>query len=723
MTTTNKAGQRRYRLDLTWPVLFLTVASAVPAWQTPGSAQEWNAGGARGDAGRVVGPGSNAGANPGRFTSPGDTPPPVADAPTMPVISLGGRQLYQWMFHAAAWVRAKDPAKQAKDPAKQEWRAGSAWLVDRSERLLVTNHHVISWGRIYVLPDRFLQVYFPESRDGSVITDPDMLVREGRGHQVRVIDDDPLRDLALLRVEELPGDREPLPLARESCQPGETVHSIGNPGGQVLWVYSSGTVRQIFRNELKVGGFPVFRYRCVETQSPVNPGDSGGPVVNVDGGVVAVNSGRLLAMSPSVPDPQTTYTVDVSEVRAFLDGARPLLHPETAEDYNRRGLHYLSRARIDPALADFDEALKRLPPGGDPAAILLNRGRAHCALVLRDTWSFPRFDKAVDDLTAALKSRPGDPEILVARGDAYLKAKNEASARADFEAAIASVGAGKTPANPEVLARAHFGRYQLLWAKTDREGCVACLTEAIRLDPKNPLYPLCRGARLGELGKNELALEDADKALEITGKDLDPGDWIEFAPYVYVAFHNRACAHAALKRRDDALKNYASALAWAAALPPSKPLARFVVKIGQELYHQGFVTQATQTFEYAEKMSPGLAAERPTQHQRHFLFRNKSPERVLLYVKYHIQVDPQRWEWRPGDLSTTQWLTMKFEPGEAKLVSVEDKPVMADRVRFVVVNERNETLHKKYWSQDLVLVPPQGYPSFVVTWLPFTFEP
>ena len=90
-------------------------------------------------------------------------------------------------------------------------------------------------------------------------------------------------------------------------------------------------------------------------------------------------------------------------------------------------------------------------------------------------------------------------------------------------------------------ARAHFGRYQLLRAKTDREGCVACLTEAIRLDPKNPLYPLYRGARLGELGKNELALEDANKALEIAGKDLDPSDWIEFAPYVYMAFHNRAC--------------------------------------------------------------------------------------------------------------------------------------------------------------------------------------
>ncbi|MBV8318527.1 MAG: trypsin-like peptidase domain-containing protein [Planctomycetaceae bacterium] len=608
---------------------------------------------------------------------------------------------------------------------------------------------MISWGHIYVLPDHFLQVYFPKSRDGELITDPNVLVREGRGYRVRVVDDDPLRDLALLQVEELPGwqglfplqslrsrteprklpgDREPLPLAREGCQPGETIHSIGNPLG-MLWVYSSGTVRQVFHRELKIGEVPFLRYRCVETQSPVNPGDSGGSVVNGNGEVVAVNSGR--AYAKSAPDPQTSYAVDVSEVRAFLDGARPLLHPKTAEDYNRRGLYYLSRARIDAALADFDEALKLLPPGGDPAAILLNRGRAWCTMAPRDPWSFFRPNTAIADLTAALKSRPGDPEVLVARGNAYLalgpgsrtKAEAEASARADFEAAIASLGNARTSANPEVLAQAHYGRYQLLLAKGDREGSVACLTEAIRLDPKNPRYRLERGAQLGKLGKRELAFEDTSKALEIAANNLDPGGWIAVAPSLFAAFRNRAYVHAALKHRDKALKDYSSALIWATALPPSRQLARLFVKIGQELYNQGFVPQANETFEHALKMSPGLAAERPTQHQRHFLFQNKSPERVLLYVKYHTQVSPGRWQWHPGDLSTAQWLTMKFEPGESQLVSAEGKPVMADRVRFVVMSERNEARYNKYWNQDLVLVPSQGYPSFVITWLPFTFEP
>ena len=310
MTTAVKARQRRYRLDVTWPALLLMAASAVLAWQTPGPAG-WDAGGMRGDVARVVGSGSNPGPTRVDSRRPGMCRPRWRAAPASPVVPLDGRQLYQRMFHAAAWVRAKDPVK-------PQWSTGSAWLVDRSERLLVTNHHVISWGHIYVLPDRFLQVYFPESRDGALITDPNVLVREGRGYRVRVVDDDPLRDLALLRVEEQPGgqglfplrtlrfrtepwelpsDREPLPLAREGCQPGETIHSIGNPlGGQVLWVYSSGTVRQVFHRAPKIGGVPIWRYRCVETQSPVNPGDSGGPVVNGNGEVVAVNSGRAYAM-------------------------------------------------------------------------------------------------------------------------------------------------------------------------------------------------------------------------------------------------------------------------------------------------------------------------------------------------------------------------------------------------------------------------------------------
>lgn len=50
-----------------------------------------------------------------------------------------------------------------------------------------------------------------------------------------------------------------------------------------------------------------------ETQSPINPGDSGGPVVNAAGELIGI------AQSISPKARLVSYNVDISEVRAFMD--------------------------------------------------------------------------------------------------------------------------------------------------------------------------------------------------------------------------------------------------------------------------------------------------------------------------------------------------------------------------------------------------------------------
>ena len=51
----------------------------------------------------------------------------------------------------------------------------------------------------------------------------------------------------------------------------------------------------------------------------------------------------------------------------------------------------------------------------------------------------------------------------------------------------------------DVLARAHFGRSEILRMRSDRAGSMSCLTRAIQLDPQNFVYHLYRGTRRGEL--------------------------------------------------------------------------------------------------------------------------------------------------------------------------------------------------------------------------------
>jgi len=297
-------------------------------------------------------------------------PVPPVPPPLPGVQASRGHQIYQKMLRACVFI-------------KNEYGFGSGWVVDRSERLLITNHHVISGGVNGIVPQDSIQVFFPEKRDGKLLNEKEVVSREGRHYQVHIIDFDVMRDLAVLQVvADLPPDVEPLRTAPASCEEGDTVHSMGNAQGPVCWVYKTGTVESVHLFEKKVGKLVFGRFQCVKTTDPIWHGDSGGPVVNDNGELVAVTD--LLEpftvqneANQTAQMIQTGVAIDVSEVRTFLDEVRPMLHPKTADDYQRRGLRHMSRNRFDEAVPDFEEAMKRLPPGTDEAAILFNRAKAY----------------------------------------------------------------------------------------------------------------------------------------------------------------------------------------------------------------------------------------------------------------------------------------------------------------------------------------------------------
>ena len=285
---------------------------------------------------------------------------------------LSRHQIVERLRHASAWVIVS---------IEQGQKWGTAWLADGPERLLVTNHHVVAPTdlSLLVLPDAKIKVLFPESRDRRPVNEKEVALKDGKTYQVRVVDFDLLRDLAVLQlVSDLPQGTEPLPLARESCEQGDIVHSLGNPVGDALWVYSSGTVRQVYLKNQKIPGFKNLtrmRYQCVETQSPLNPGDSGGPVINDDGELIAVNDSRTISENGVIS--LQSFAIDVSEVRAYLDEVRPMLHPRSAADFERRGLRYLAKGRYSEAISDFDETMKRGAPVEARSNVLLNRARAY----------------------------------------------------------------------------------------------------------------------------------------------------------------------------------------------------------------------------------------------------------------------------------------------------------------------------------------------------------
>lgn len=231
--------------------------------------------------------------------------------------------------------------------------SGSGFVFDAGKKLVATNYHVVR--------DHYhVRVVFPQRKQpGGELNVSRMHYRMNAGKlaiPARVIASDPQRDLAILRLDRLPAGVKALKLAEKNPSPGQRVHSIGNPGASdALWLYTSGTVRQVYDKTMRMRSGFVVRAKVVETQSAINPGDSGGPVVNDAGELVGISQSfraksRLLSSCIAVSELKTlvagkSKTMD-ARVQSIVD---TLEIPFTVSVFgNVRVLQKQSDGRVRP---------------------------------------------------------------------------------------------------------------------------------------------------------------------------------------------------------------------------------------------------------------------------------------------------------------------------------------------------------------------------------------
>jgi serine protease Do len=165
--------------------------------------------------------------------------------------------------------------------------AGVIWSGDG---LVLTNHHVVSGRR----------------RRGNIR----VALRDGRTLEADVVKSGLDLDLALLRLE---GDHGDLPAApvgdSDALRVGELVYAIGHPWGSVGAV-SAGIVGGV--GELRGPGRGSSA-RYVRSDVALAPGNSGGPLLNARGEVVAINTMIFGLMALSIPS---------NEAQAWVAGER-----------------------------------------------------------------------------------------------------------------------------------------------------------------------------------------------------------------------------------------------------------------------------------------------------------------------------------------------------------------------------------------------------------------
>lgn len=109
-----------------------------------------------------------------------------------------------------------------------------------------------------------------------------VLFADGTRSEAELIGSDPLSDIAVLQVDGAVPGVAPLGDS-EALQPGEQVLAIGSPLGNFRNTVTSGVVSAVNRSVAQLEGL-------IQTDASINRGNSGGPLINLRGEVIGINT-------------------------------------------------------------------------------------------------------------------------------------------------------------------------------------------------------------------------------------------------------------------------------------------------------------------------------------------------------------------------------------------------------------------------------------------------
>jgi putative serine protease PepD len=201
---------------------------------------------------------------------------------------LNARQVYNASKNAVTYIVADTPEGQA---------TGSGFVVSK-DGLIVTNDHVVD-GASQV------QVKIGTSDKAQPAT---------------VVGADPSRDLALLKVDA--GNLPTLSLDdSSSVNVGDPTYAIGNPFG-LDHTLTTGIVSALQRSLQAPDGAKISG--AIQTDAALNPGNSGGPLLDADGKVIGVNSQIQTGSTNGAEGGNVGigFAIPSNTVKSFIDEAK-----------------------------------------------------------------------------------------------------------------------------------------------------------------------------------------------------------------------------------------------------------------------------------------------------------------------------------------------------------------------------------------------------------------
>ncbi len=340
------------------------------------------------------------------------------------------------------------------EPDRRMQSLGSGFIIDPSG-IVVTNNHVI------------------EGADEVTVT-----LQDNSSYKAKILGRDTSGDIAVLKIDA----GKPLPALSfgdsSTLRVGDWVLAIGNPfglGGTVTAGIVSARGRDIHE-----GPYDDF----IQTDAPINRGNSGGPLFNMDGQVIGINTAIY---SPSGGSIGIGFAIPANMARMDVAQIRQYGHP-------RRGWLGVRIQEVTPDIADSlnlhgsarGALVAGVNPGGPADGAHLRNGDIILSFngsTVKDMRTLPRIVADTDvgkqvplevwrdgkDITlqATLAEKPDDIEKAAVPAPATPPAPKPSG--------IASLGVTLAPINQEARDRYHLSADQkgVVVTDVDQDGAAA----------------------------------------------------------------------------------------------------------------------------------------------------------------------------------------------------------------------------------------------------------
>ncbi len=240
------------------------------------------------------------------------------------------------------------PERDGDDTITQRGGSLGSGFIISPDGYVVTNNHVIS-----------------PARDGATVDSITVILSDRKEYEAELIGRDVASDLALLKIK-----ATNLPFVRfgDSTQArvGDWVVAIGNPfglGGTV----TAGIVSALHRSIVGAGAYD----RYIQTDASINTGNSGGPMFDVNGNVIGINTALI---SPTGGNVGIGFAIPAEQAAPVIDALRKGQRVQ-------RGYIGVSLQPLDEGIAaslgiakDRGELIRGVSPGGAAARAGLQQG-------------------------------------------------------------------------------------------------------------------------------------------------------------------------------------------------------------------------------------------------------------------------------------------------------------------------------------------------------------